>query len=121
MHGALDRDGRPLPKFVAYEFVERTDLPIGFRFHANMEASVMAGSGFLGSRADGVAPAAQLAVLVPFAPGRRQGAELPIVDGIQAIQGLMADPRVVIGQASHSTGETSRSGGVSLQPIRSEE
>src|SRR3546814_6155874 len=78
-----------------------------------MVASVMAGSGFLGSRADGVAPAAQLAVFVPFAPGRRQGVDLPIVDGIEAILGMMADPRVDIGQASHSTGDTSRIGGVS--------
>src|SRR3546814_15806568 len=88
MHGALDRDGRPLPKFVAYEFVERTDLPTGFRFHANMVASVMAGSGVLGSRADGVAPAAQLAVFVPFAPGRRQGVDLPIVDGLEGLLGM---------------------------------
>src|SRR3546814_11240066 len=76
MHGALDRDGRPLPKFAAYEFVERTDLPTGILFHAHMVASVMAGSGFLGSRADGVVHAAQLAVFVPLAHGRRHSTAL---------------------------------------------
>src|SRR3546814_12715177 len=76
----------------------------------------MAVSGFLGSRAEGLAPAAQLAVFGPFAPGRRQGVDLPIVDGIEAILGMMADPRVDIGQASHSTGDTSRLGGRTRHP-----
>src|SRR3546814_9750266 len=43
--------------------------------------------------------------------------DLPIVDGIESILGMMADPRVDIGQASHSTGDTSRLGGVSPHAI----
>lgn len=113
LHGALDGAGRPLPKFAAYEFVKPDDLLPGFRIHANMVASVMAGAGFLGSRADGVAPAAQLAVFVPFL----QGIDRPVVDGIEAILGMMADPRVDVGQASHASGDTSRLGGLSPHAI----
>src|SRR3546814_19480419 len=35
MPGPLERDGRPLPKFVAYDFVERTHLPTGSPLHTN--------------------------------------------------------------------------------------
>lgn len=113
MHGALDLAGRPLPKFAAYEFVEPPDAPIGFRFHANMVASVMAGAGFLGSRANGVAPAAQLAVFAPLLPdaGRLR------FDSIESMLAMMSDPRVDVGQASQSSGDTSRLGGTSPHAI----
>lgn len=79
--------------------------------HAGMVGSVMAGAGFLGSKANGVAPATQLAIyLAPHPLGAQT------LDGHEQILTMLADPIVDVAQASLALGDTSRSG-ASIQSI----
>lgn len=80
--------------------------------HAGMVGSVMAGSGFLGSKANGVAPAAQIAIYM--APSLK-GA--PGLDGHEQMIQMLLDPRVDVAQASYALGDTSRLGSASIQSI----
>ena len=80
--------------------------------HAGMVGSVMAGSSFLGSKADGVAPAAQVAIfMAPQAP------EAPTFEGHEQMIGMLLDPRVDVAQASYAVGDTARFGAASIQSI----
>ncbi|HET9446924.1 MAG TPA: S8 family serine peptidase, partial [Steroidobacteraceae bacterium] len=80
--------------------------------HAGMVGSVMAGSGFMGSKANGVAPAAQVAIfMAPQAP------DAPTFDGHEQMIAMLSDPRVDVAQASYAVGDTSRFGAASIQSI----
>ena len=76
--------------------------------HAGMVGSVMVGAGFLGGRANGIAPAAQLAI---FHGGRTLDA--PAYGPIQQQLAMVSDPDVDIAQASYALSDTARFGGVS--------
>jgi hypothetical protein len=80
--------------------------------HAGMVGSVMAGSGFLGSRAGGVAPAAQVAIFMSASPIGAQSFE-----GIEQMLEMIQDPRVDVAQASMALGDTKRLGKPSIHSL----
>lgn len=89
-------------------------LPTSYegRSHANMSASVMAGHAFIGSHADGVAPAAQLAVFQ-----HPQGRDEPSLEPIEATFAAFRHPAVHVVQASYAASDTSHAGMKSVFPI----
>jgi hypothetical protein len=80
--------------------------------HAGMVGSVMAGSGFMGSKANGIAPAAQIAI---FLGASHPGAQS--FDGHEQMLEMISDPRVDVAEASFAVGDTSRFGSASIQSI----
>lgn len=80
--------------------------------HAGMVGSVMAGSAFLGSKADGIAPAAQIAI---FMGASRPGAQT--FESHEQMLEMISDPRVDVAEASLAVGDTSRFGSASIQSI----
>jgi len=81
-------------------------------FHGGMVGSVMAGSGFMGSKANGVAPAARISIfLAPGDPDRQT------YNGHEQLLEMLSDPRVDVAQASFAVGDTSRFGSPSIQSI----
>lgn len=81
-------------------------------FHAGMVGSVMAGSGFMGSQANGVAPAAQISI---FQAPYTQGAQT--LNGHEQMLEMLSDPHVDVAQASITVGDTSRFGTAAVQSI----
>lgn len=80
--------------------------------HAGMVGSVMAGAGFLGSKANGIAPASQIAIfMAPQAP------DAPTFDGHEQMIEMLSDPHVDVAQASYAVGDTARFGAPSIQSI----
>jgi hypothetical protein len=72
----------------------------------------MAGSRFMGSNADGVAPAVQLAIFL----ASRQSHALGYQSHEQVLE-MLSDPSVDVAQASVSVGDTSRFGTASIQRL----
>ncbi|MEJ1962160.1 MAG: S8 family serine peptidase [Gammaproteobacteria bacterium] len=78
--------------------------------HGAMVASVMAGSHLLGSKADGVSPASQLAVAYS-----KRGSYAPGLYGYDRLLTVIEDSRVDVAQASMSFGDTVGLGGLAPQ------
>ncbi|MEJ1961304.1 MAG: S8 family serine peptidase [Gammaproteobacteria bacterium] len=82
---------------------------LGFAYayavHPGMVGSVMAGSSFLGSRADGIAPAAQLSIFNGTNPDYAAS-----YGSIEQMLLLLEDPRVDVAEASRAVGDTARFG-----------
>lgn len=75
--------------------------------HAGMVGSVMAGAKFLGSEANGVAPAAQVRI---YHAGQTYNA--PSLAGTEIMLAMLADPAVDVAEASYAVGDTGRFGAV---------
>lgn len=73
--------------------------------HAGMVGSVMAGVNLLGSQANGVAPAAQVAIFHGAA-----SEDAASQAGLERILSMIADPRVDVAESSYFVGDTSRFG-----------
>lgn len=84
----------------------------GMASHAGMVGSVMAGAGLLGSKADGVAPAAQVAVFMGAAVR-----EAPGFDGLEHFLEMIQDARVDVAQASYLVGDPRQIGRPSIHRI----
>jgi hypothetical protein len=116
---ALDTPAETAGNFVIKALVIQADRERGWvavvptmAAHAGMVGSVMAGSGFLNSKADGVAPAAQIAI---FLGAGVSGA--PSLDGHEHMLEMMLDSRVDVAQASYALGDTTRFGTASIQSL----
>jgi subtilisin family serine protease len=80
--------------------------------HGGMVGSVMAGAGFMGSRANGIAPAAQISIFLAARPVAAQS-----FDGLEQMLQMISDPRVDVAQSSQVVGDTSRFGASSIHSL----